>query len=45
MITLFSQAKELVESAPATIMKDVKASEAEEIAAKLKELGAEIALE
>jgi len=26
-------------------MKDVKASEAEEIAAKLKELGAEIALE
>ncbi|CAE7890951.1 rplL [Symbiodinium sp. KB8] len=39
------EAKELVESAPAVIMKDVKKEEAESIAAKLKELGAEIELE
>ena len=38
------QAKELVESAPASIKDNVKREEAEEIASKLKELGAEVEL-
>lgn len=36
------EAKELVESAPKTIMKDLKEDEANELKAKLEELGAEI---
>jgi len=39
------EAKELVESAPAAIKKDIKKEEAEELMAKLKEIGAEIELE
>ena len=39
------QAKELVENTPATIMKDVKKDEAEEMASKFEELGAEVELE
>ncbi|KAA0147095.1 hypothetical protein FNF27_01431 [Cafeteria roenbergensis] len=39
------EAKELVESAPAAIKKDIKKEEAEELMAKLKEIGAEIEIE
>ena len=36
------EAKELVEGAPKTILKEMKKDELEEIAAKMKELGAEV---
>lgn len=36
------EAKELVEGAPKTILKEMKKEELEEIAAKMKELGAEV---
>jgi ribosomal protein L7/L12 len=42
---LLAQAKDLVESAPAVIMKDIKKEDAEGIVEKLKELGGEVGLE
>ena len=39
------QAKDLVEGAPATLMKAVKKEDTEAIIAKLKEAGAEVELE
>lgn len=44
-VVFFVQAKELVESTPATLMKDMKKEEAEKLVATLKELGGEVELE